>query len=224
MKTIEELTQIIENFRKNWTTKNGHILSLTENQNIKNIDDVYRAACQKAHAPSVLRALTYPQDISSKVRNELKEDVLFYLENRLNKLFKRTDLDFCSFDNWEKDTVSHIVKMYKDKNIDQYTYGNGQKLVNMAIKFVLSSNLVKYDHPVFKYCHIPVDGIIQKIAKEKLEVELLHQNGAEQKTYSSWSKNDCRNDFLDYQKRIRESTQKQNYYSPLIWEIKNWRP
>lgn len=117
--------------------------------------------------------------------------------------------------------------MYQAKGIDGnsgYTYGNGQKLVNMAIKYVLSSDIIQYDHPVFKYCHIPVDGIIQAVAKKKLNVGFLHQDGKEPKEYSSWSKNNSRNDFLDYQERMRKAVQEKNYYSPLIWEIQNWKP
>lgn len=134
------------------------------------------------------------------------------------------NLGFSNFDKWEEEVVNYIVSMYKNANVADYTYGNGQKLVNMAIKYILSSNCIEYDHPVFKYCHIPVDGIIQNIANKNLKVDLLYQNGKKVKYYSSWSKNDCRADFLDYQKRIRYAVQKEKCYSPLIWEIKNWEP
>lgn len=148
-----------------------------------------------------------------------------YLNNQLNKLFHHTpNLNFSRFDTWEQETVNHIVKIYKNGGVGDYTYGNGQKLVNMAIKFVLSSDLIDYNHDVFKYCHIPVDGIIQKIAKERLGVDLLHWNGEEKDFYSSWSKNDYRADFLDYQERIRKAIQEKGDYSPLIWEIENWKP
>ena len=222
---MENLESIIETFRKNWKTTNGRFLSLSGNPTIKSIDDVYRESCRKAYSPSVLRALKYPRNISNKVKEELKKDSLNYLSICLDELFNIDDVNFTIFDNWESEVVNYIVNMYKEKGVNDYTYGNGQKLVNMAIKYVLSSDIIQYNHPVFKYCHIPVDGIIQKIAKKNLNVEFLTKNGKELKTYSSWSKNDCRDDFLTYQDRIRNAIQKKDeYYSPLIWEIQNWSP
>lgn len=215
----KDLQLIITEFRKNWKTRKGFLLSLGDKYT--NIEDVYKEACEKAYAPSILRALKYPSNISDEDRKELRKQSLEYLKNSLNTLFNIANLDFSTFDNWEEEVVNYIVSMYKNANVTDYTYGNGQKLVNMAIKYVLSPNSVEYTHPVFKYCHIPVDGIIQNIASEKLKVDLLYQNGKKVKYYSSWSKNDCRADFLDYQKRIRCAVQKEKCYSPIIWEIKS---
>lgn len=91
---MEDLKSIIENFRKNWKTTNGRFLSLAGNPSIKNINDVYRESCRKAYAPSVLRALKYPENISNKVKEDLRNNSLDYLASRLNELFNTDNLSF----------------------------------------------------------------------------------------------------------------------------------
>lgn len=224
MKESEKsLKEIIEEFRQTWRSqKKKDILSL--GNKFSDEKDIYREACKKAYSPSVLRALKF-KDASIADREKLKENSLNYLADRLNVLFNHTpNLNFQIFETWEQETINYIVKIYKDVGVTDYKYGNGQKLVNMAIKYVLSSNFVDYNHPVFKYCHIPIDGIIQKIAKKKLKIDFLDQDREPKKSYSPWSKNNNRAHFLDYQYRLRKAVLKEGYYSPLIWEIKNWEP
>lgn len=67
----KDLQLTITEFRKNWKTRKGYLLSFGDKYT--NIEDVYKKACEKAYAPSILRALKYPQNISDKDKKELKK-------------------------------------------------------------------------------------------------------------------------------------------------------
>ncbi|OOF68363.1 hypothetical protein BKG95_02835 [Rodentibacter pneumotropicus] len=55
--------------------------------NIQNIKEVYITACESVYAPSILRALKHPKNISDEIKTQLRRDSFQYLEDGLDKLF-----------------------------------------------------------------------------------------------------------------------------------------
>lgn len=109
--------------------------------------------------------------------------------------------------NYEK------LKEFLENGVEEYTMGNTQKLINVVLKFVMSSNIVDYRHDVFKYCHFPVDDIIQGVIKRKFRINPLR---------TCWSKNDSWEELLNYQTRVREAVLANGYYSQIVWEATRW--
>lgn len=194
----------INNWRRNWATTGGRKLSIV---GCDTEEEVISKAIDKAHAPSVLRALKTGGNPTALPRAEVKELLINELPKALHASMSRID-----FDNWNADLCEKIKGIYYHKyKMTDYTIGNAQKLLNMAIKYTLSANIIDPDLDFFKIAHIPVDRIIMKVATKKLGVAPLKK---------AWSATDDMTELLDYQSRLRHSLSSDEF--PLLCEIKNW--
>lgn len=203
MLTSTQLKEI-NNWRRNWATTGGRKLSIV---GCDTEEEVISKAIDKAHAPSVLRALKTGGNPTALPRAEVKELLINELPKALHASMSRID-----FDNWNADLCEKIKGIYYHKyKMTDYTIGNAQKLLNMAIKYTLSANIIDPDLDFFKIAHIPVDRIIMKVATKKLGVAPLEK---------AWSATDDMTELLDYQSRLRDSLSSDEF--PLLWEIKNW--
>ena len=216
----KNLDEAVRHFKSNWSSTGGDYVPFCNKYN--NLQDVYYHAGLEAYRAAMKRAITYGGGLTTRQINDLKEESCRYLQSRFAVLFAIKNINQTLFNEWIYETATEIRRIYRDNDVSDYTYGNAQKIINVAIKFVLSSNLVDYHNEVFKVCHFPVDGRIQATIKSQLGVHLLHQNGRPVYGYSSWSKNDNWSDFIDYQARVRQATEQFGYYSPLIWEATHW--
>ncbi len=216
----KDLDESIRYFKSHWSSVGGEYVPFCDKYS--DIDDVYFNAGMEAYRAAMKRAIKF-YGLDQRTRNELRNESCRYLADRFRVLFAIQHLTGASYDDWGKETTEHIRSIYRDRNVIDYTIGNAQKIINVALKFVMSSNLVDYHSDVFKYCHFPVDGRIQQIIKQQLGVGYLNQNRVEQTVYSSWSNNDNWSDFIDYQNRVRVAVADNGYYSPMVWEATHWR-
>ena len=208
---------VIKHLRCNWKTKGGTLLSY--GSDYSKIDDVFSAVGKSAYRPSIQRGGTnitacYP---NQKERYALRDEVANYLSKRLKEIYPKKCLSFDDFTEWEEKTATYIRDFYRNKGVCEYTYGNAQKLINMAIKYFLSSDLVDEEDPLFENCHFPVDAIIQKKLNDDFNIPYLANKN------HSWSRNDSWKDFVKYQKTARKIILSNGYYSPLICEISEWQ-
>lgn len=112
------------------------------------------------------------------------------------------------YDIWNK-----IYKVYKKHGIDDYTYGNAQKWVNMSIKYyaVLLQHFNMENSLITGIPVFPVDGIMIKHIKKEFNISF---NG-------SWSQcNDI--DYLkSYIQAVKEKTEKKGM-SLYDYELNAW--
>lgn len=206
----KDLDEAIKMFKSSWSSIGGEYVPFCDKYS--NIDDVYYNAGMEAYRAATKRAIRF-DGLAIRTRNELRKKSCEYLKKRFKILFDLKKMDFDIFRDWAKETAKHIRDIYRNAGVNDYTYGNAQKLINVALKFVLSSNLVDCHNPVFKHCHFPVDGIIQGVIKKNFGIKRLK---------TCWSKNDNWDEFVEYQKEVRKAVLDNGYYSPLIWEATHW--
>lgn len=188
------MSEIVTGFRNDWK------------YSLKGIpeEEIIETAIKKAYAPSMRRAIKLNGKSSKKPREECAK---FMLSN-ISKNYKTIN-DARSFDDFAKVCCDNIVNIFHDKyGIEDYTYGNAQKWLNMTFKYMLSADNMDYDLKVFEVCHIPIDSIIMNKAKEELVVEPLS---------CAWSNCNNWDEIQGYQNSIRNAVE-----IPLLWEIKNW--
>ncbi len=205
-----DLKDSIRSFRLNWSSNRGECLSFGNRYD--NINDVYFNAGMEAYPAAMRRAIIF-NNTPQRVRNDLRSESCRYLAERFRILFATKGLDYKSYNFWAEVTTKHIRKIYHDNNVEDYKIGNAQKLINVALKYVMSSDIVDYRHDVFKYCHFPVDRIIQGEIERTFRINPLR---------TCWSNNDDWDEFLDYQTRVRETVLENGYYSPIVWEATHW--
>lgn len=122
------------------------------------------------------------------------------LENAVRRIIDEVNIkQFKSqeeFDEWHKKSCDDIITLCRDTTTYQMFYGQAQKWINMSLKYIsaLGSERVSGIEKNYKYFHIPVDNIIQKA---------LNREGI--KPFNiSWSRIDSYDDYLWYQKMVRQ--------------------
>lgn len=87
----------------------------------------------------------------------------------------------------------------------------------MTIKYLYVLEYKEYSvDNIIKWLHIPVDNYIFKAVDDKLNIKKPMD--------ISWSRWDNYDEYLKYQKDIREKIEKDRNIDvpPLLWEFKNW--
>lgn len=169
-----------------------------------------------AYFPSVNRAIDFRNPYINKAkRKKLKQEAAAYLSKEIKKIYSQNISSYHDFDAWITKAIDYVRGLYRRAGVTSYTIGNAQKLINMSIKFLLSSPSIKEDNGLFKYCHLPIDRIIQNklFNDEELKIEKLNN--------PRWGELDDINVYMNYQKEVREKLN--GYYSPLICEIAHWQ-
>lgn len=149
-------------------------------------------------------------------RVELKKEVNGFLDTEIKKLVNGSITSEKEFDEWHEQLCKKIVDEYKKSKI-QLTYGQAQKWVNMTIKYLYLLEYKEYSvDNIIKWLHIPVDNYIFKAVDDKLNIKKPMD--------ISWSRWDNYDEYLKYQKDIREKIEKDRNIDvpPLLWEFKNW--
>ena len=212
----KDLPTNVRLLRNDWKTTGGKPLSY--GSKYTNVKDVFDNVGISAYGPSVLRGGTnitkYHPD--QKERNALAKEAAEILAKNLDEIYPNKCFDFNMFTAWEEKTASKIRKFYHENGVNEYTYGNAQKLINMAIKYLLSSCVINENDPLFKNCHFPVDGIIQKKLHKDFGIPYLPNKN------HSWSRNDKWTDFVNYQTDARKIILDNEFDSPIICEISEW--
>ena len=123
----------------------------------------------------------------SKVYKALKNILEPFVKKVLNKTF-------LSIDEYDAELLRVIINvcdyMNSQQECSRFTFGNGQKLVNMTMKYFYitcySDDLKKEN---FRYCHCPVDSImLQKVWSECKVKNKEKTNKKRDWFLQSWSK------------------------------------
>ncbi|MDP2525643.1 hypothetical protein [Maribacter dokdonensis] len=134
-------------------------------------------------------------------KEQTKEKYNLVRGRLINYSFELVTTDFKDqqyFDIEHKSVCDKLIKIFNEEYCDvKMTYGQVQKWVNMYLKylFALGENRVSGISKNYQYFHIPIDNIIQD--------ELRKDKGIARMT-EPWSKINCYDTYLEYQKQVRE--------------------
>ncbi len=123
--------------------------------------------------------------------------------------------DVSAFDNFHKECCDSLINefdfLYKDSFI-KLTYGQAQKWINMTLKylFILGETKIKGIDLNYAFFHVPVDSIILTVLEKKYSISGVNA--------SPWSKWNDYEEYLNYQKEIRNLSSKMNL-SPIEFEL-----
>ena len=198
----------ISNWRATWATSSG--TKKLAIQNAQNMNELISIAIDKAHAPSVIRALSTGGKSTQNARKAVKNDLMPQLSN----LFKQSSMSQKAYDDFAKTACEKIKERYHNEGIADYTLGNAQKLLNMTMIYILSSDLTDTTWPIWDVVHIPIDARIMATAKKKLGVDPMPD---------AWSKTDNWDSIQKYQADLRNAVgQAAPNKCSMEWEVENW--
>lgn len=206
---------------------NEELLEFFKYSYFGNLKDPIEAAINRAYR-DMCRTLDF-KDFTEKDKTDFKKEVKAILKNIMKNEDKNQNINNIKnqdeFDIWHHGLCHNIIekckKIEKYKKTDegkeekiQFTYGQAQKWVNMTIKYLYILNDHTFDC-VFEYLHIPVDNYIFDAVEKELEID---------RPTDTWSRWDKHEEYLKYQKDIRERIEKDKNIDvpPLLWEFKNW--
>lgn len=154
-------------------------------------------------------------------KNALLEDTHTSLREFVSDLEKATTQDEFDIrhDAWCEGRIRFFeAHPHPDRKTFTFTYGQAQKWINMALKYLAVLN-----HPdvarVYPYLHVPIDSIVYAEAEHPtVGIGVPRPPGR-----VSWSRLDG-DQYRDYQRRIRDSVTDSDASSltPLDWESQAW--
>ena len=184
----KDLNASIYYFKSQWRTTGENPQYVAFRDRYTDIREVYYNAGNEAYRASVKNRIPLFEGTPIETRWELRRESINYLSEQFSILFAMEEMNYEIFSIWEYEVATRIRQIYHDGGVRLYTYGNAQKLINVALKFVLSSDIVDPTNAVFQYCFFPIDGIIQKKLKSNLAVDYLHLNGRSVPYQPSWAR------------------------------------
>ena len=182
-----------------------------------NLKDPIEAASNRAYRDMcrTLRFGVLPIDTKATTISNLIEAVNVIFKEEIPIINEGSIANQEKFDKWHEQLCKNIKVLYNKKGID-FTYGQAQKWVNMTIKYLYMLEVEEYTFDsIFEYLHIPIDKYIFEVVEKKLEIK---------RPVDAWSRWDKYEEYLKYQKDIRERIEKDKNIDvpPLLWEFKNW--
>lgn len=184
--------------------------------NTEHYDSLLLMAINKAYKDATQRkAYDFLIDNNRKnVSDSLKSANAQYLYNKISQYNSK------KFKEWHEEVCKNIVRKYEDFGINVFTYGNAQKWLNMALKYLWLLDRLPEDIKE-ENLHAPIDSyILQKL--KKLGVQGVTGSG-ETFYYNKkcWSKIDKYNEYMELQVEIRERARAENK-SVIEWENEAW--
>lgn len=139
-------------------------------------DEVYTAAVHLGY----LDMCRTCHGIGTKVSDAQRKESFEKLGGKIKGLLNNSSIDSQeAFDAKHKDLCHYYMKLLSDY---QYVikYGQAQKVVNMAFKYLFCCEDAS-SKPAFKYCHMPLDGLIMNWCKKEFKISVNSDKDA-------WSK------------------------------------
>ena len=153
-----------------------------------------------------LRGIRYQE-----FKKQYIDDVCTLIEECVNDLMNRIELEQDDFDEWHIKTCEGIVEA-SSKYEFHTDHGQAQKWLNMTFKYMLLFNQeIGFQH----YLHVPIDQYILNGAKRDLEV---NRPPNAPHAWSKWQADD----YMSYQIDIRKKIAENRYESPIAWEFEVW--
>lgn len=178
---------------------------------VKEHESLAQAAARLSYKASVRRALKYKDD-QERTWGEF---------NRINAAHFLAG--FLEDANFSPERCEYIIRRIKMEfgNIEDYTYGNAQKWVNIAIKYFIILNqfipekrVIDVDHAISTYRFFPVDAIMIKHAKSDFGIPF------EARSWSNCDDLDC---FRAYWDQVEAAAQSRFNHSAFTWETLSYR-
>lgn len=71
-------------------------------------------------------------------------------------------LSYADFDGWHQQSCTQLSKIYAEHNYPHFYIGQGQKWINMALKYVftMGSERIGGFENIYPFCHVPIDNIL----------------------------------------------------------------
>ena len=194
-----------------------------------NLKDPIDSASNRAYR-DMCRTLDF-KHIDENDKKNFKKEVKAILKNIMKNEDKNQNINNIKnqdeFDTWHHVLCDNIIekckKIEKYKKTDngekekiQFTYGQAQKWLNMTIKYLYMLEVEEYSFDnVIKWLHIPIDNYIFDAVEKELEID---------RPTDTWSRWDNYDEYLKYQKDIRERIEKDSNIdvAPLLWEFDKW--
>ncbi|MBF1053610.1 MAG: hypothetical protein HXL14_01870 [Parvimonas sp.] len=193
------------------------------------LKDPIEAASNRAYR-DMCRTLNFdilPKKDKDTTISNLKKDVNFIFKKEIPIINEGSITSQKEFDTWHHGLCDNIIekckKIEKYKKTDndkkekiQLTYGQAQKWVNMTIKYLYILEVEGYSFDnIIMWLHIPIDNYIFDAVEKELEID---------RPVDAWSRWDKYEEYLKYQKDIREEIPKKSDIDtpPLLWEFDNW--
>jgi len=194
----------------NWSKKSGRNLSIT---GLTTLDDIIKEAVNRGYGPSVQNTNLKKGKYGSSRLSIPKNRCVPIIVDAIRRIFLNTAITQIDFDKWEYELATRIRNIYHGNGSSLYVYGNAQKWINMAIKFLYSSDSIAPSTKLFEVCYLVIDSIILNKAR-KLGVTGLG---------SAWSKCDDWNIIVAFEKNmIPVAIKIPPYYTRLWWECNAW--
>ena len=115
--------------------------------------------------------------IGAKVSADQREESFEKLGGEIKGLLNNSSIDSQeAFDAKHKELCNEYMDLLKNV----IKYGQAQKVVNMAFKYLFCCEDAS-SKPAFKYCHMPLDGLIMNWCKKELKISVNSDKDA-------WSK------------------------------------
>jgi len=96
---------------------------------------------------------------NEKVKSLFKEEkgIAYYLQD----FFKRKHIEKAeAFDELHHKWCNFLIEQFKNKTGEPLKYGQAQKIINMAFKYLCCCVKIDIFQDYFKFCHMPLDSVI----------------------------------------------------------------
>ena len=165
MRRKEKMDNTLQKFKKG--IKKGGILKNENGKNVKICDISFEMEKDKCYLfgealylghLDACRTIHIEENMKNKIKDQLygatdNEGVPFLLKSYFDKAVPS---DSNSFDCFHEKLCIKLTDKFKGYNID-LKYGQAQKIVNMAFKYLYCCKDIKENYNYFKYCHMPLD-------------------------------------------------------------------
>ncbi len=154
------------------------------------------------------------------------------IQDDLFSMIEDFPIDKSKVDDWYESSIKYLKNNYPG-----LTIGTSQKLINMLIKYILTSHYSRHTDEKLSFnlrknlelIHIPIDVEVLKNCRKKFEefkkfIHVQNKLGFGN-NLSSWSNLESYSDYEKFQNKIRVKRKELRYNSSLEFEMKElWLP
>lgn len=155
--------------------------------------------------------------------NEAKEKAVQLLQGKFGISEKIVLIAINDFDTWHREVCESLVETYQEikdeNNKNFFTYGNAQKWLNMALKYLWLLDMLPggIDGALL---HAPIDSYILQKLENSIE-NISAENGSYKYNGETWSQLSDYEHYIELQKTIR-TLAKADGKSVIEWENEAW--
>lgn len=163
--------------------------------------DIYDKCIKRAYL-DLNRTIHNLGGIDENIKTKNYIELVQFLRLNLSKFYSKDISSQDDFDKLHKEVCEKLQKLfnelYNNFNNVEFHYGQAQKWINMALKylFAIGENFVRGISNNYQYYHIPIDNIIReklgKLESSPIKIPIV-----------SWSRLNYM-EYMDYQLKVRK--------------------